>query len=158
MFPGDKYRKRSCREEEETFESQIHWSHLAVAPQILRENSAFRVPDHLLLAPLRLAPALMYVSFSLCLIHAWVRPLRRVSTGRCPWSAAYSSSSTASLASRRNSKSNAGLGARGGREVVRHLDECFSAYGTRTDWTQTACTLSQSSLSYTQHVRRKCIS
>ena len=41
----------------------------------------------------------------------------------CPWTAAYSSSSSASPASRRNGDPKAGLGACGGGDVVRLLDE-----------------------------------
>ena len=41
------------------------------------------------------------------------------SVSRCPWTAAYPSSSSASPPSRRNGDPNAGLGARGGGDVAR---------------------------------------
>ena len=45
------------------------------------------------------------------------------STCRCPWTAAYSSSSSASPARRRNDEPNARLGARGRGDIVRLLVE-----------------------------------
>ena len=45
------------------------------------------------------------------------------SARRCPWIASYSSSSSASPASRRNGDPNAGLGARGGGDVTLLLVE-----------------------------------
>ena len=79
-------------------------------PQNLREFGASRILDHLLLALAILPLALIYASFSLCSTRARALHLRW-----CAWTAAYSSSSSASPAERSSGdEPNARLGVRGG--------------------------------------------
>ena len=94
---------------------------LAIAERLrqnLRESGASRVLDHLLLALALLPVAMALMSASSSLSSSSNSMSSSASTRRCPWTCTHTSSSSASPAERRNREPNAGLVARGGREVV----------------------------------------